>query len=75
MNEKETKPVYWAGDPKVCELTHTPLGNEFIDGRTVFGPWAIMSPEAHHDFGVGLGMGRGQRYQKQADGKWLKVEG
>jgi len=52
-----------------------PILNEFVDGRTRHGPWAIMSAATHRMQGVGLGMGRGQRYRKQTDGKWLKVEG
>lgn len=50
--------------------------NEMIDGRTKFGPWANMTPESFRKNGVGqFGTGYGQRYVKQTDGKWLKVEG
>jgi hypothetical protein len=48
---------------------------EFIDGRTNLGPWATMTPASWRQYGTGLGTGYGQRYQKQADGRWLKVEG
>ena len=46
-------------------------GQEFVDGKTVFGPWAIMCLNCYRDKGVGLGTGKGQRY----DGKGKKVEG
>jgi hypothetical protein len=51
------------------------IENEFIDGRTRQGSWAIMSPASYLMKGMGLGLGRGQRYKKQEDGRWLKVEG
>ena len=53
-----------------------PITTAFIDGRTKYGPWAIMTPLSWGQHGIGrLGTGFGQRYEKQADGQWLKVEG
>jgi hypothetical protein len=56
-----------------------PITDEFIDGVLIgFGGqtgWAIMTPETHHKYGVGLGTGKGQRYRKQPDGRFAKVEG
>jgi hypothetical protein len=48
---------------------------EMVDGATRQGPWAMMTPKSHKVHGRGLGIGKGQRYKKQPDGKWLKVEG
>jgi hypothetical protein len=31
-----------------------------VDGKTVFGPWAYMCIKHYQDFGVGLGLGKGQ---------------
>jgi len=31
------------------------------DGKTVMGPWAYMCQPCFEHYGVGLGMGRGQR--------------
>lgn len=68
--------VYWSGKaPKYCDLTRAEIKDVFIDGRTATRLWAIMTPEAHAKFGLGLGMGRGQKYEKQPDGRWLKVAG
>ena len=39
------------------------------------GSWAVMNPISHAIFGLGLGLGAGQLYEKQQDGSWLKVEG
>jgi hypothetical protein len=39
------------------------------------GPWAIMSEASWQRKGIGrTGIGFGQKYEKQEDGKWLKVE-
>ena len=32
-----------------------------VDGRTRMGPWANMCPGHHVEYGVGLGLGKGQR--------------
>ena len=31
------------------------------DGRTTLGPWAYMCEAAFREYGVGLGLGKGQR--------------
>ena len=57
---------WMGGVPKDCDLCHNPFGFKntmvFIDGRTAFGPWAIMCEACHRDQHVGLGTGKGQRY-------------
>lgn len=64
----------------------SPLGNTddfgqeyqgvMYDGKTRMGPWANMTEVSWKKYGVGkLGTGYGQKYLKQPDGKWLKVEG
>jgi hypothetical protein len=67
---------YWTGDVGTEDDFGVPIANEFVDGRTRRGPWAIMSLLSWRHAGVGrLGTGYGQRYRKQPDGRWLKVEG
>jgi len=70
-----TKRYWHGGVPAICQLTDRPITNRFIDGATTYGPWACMSPEGHAVYGRGLGTGRGQLYEKQPDGKWLKIDG
>jgi hypothetical protein len=54
----------WRGTPpERCDLCHRLLTWAFVDGKTQFGIWGIMCPECHIDVGVGLGVGRGQRYE------------
>ena len=57
----------WHGiTPKQCEICGEPLTNEFIDGRTKIGFWANMCPACHKEFGVGLGIGKGQKFKIKA---------
>jgi len=67
--------VYWTGPVGDRDDFGSPISKEIIDGKTRMGPWALMSPVSYSKYGVGLGLGRGQRYKKQTDGRWLKVEG
>ena len=52
-----------------------PILDIVIDGKTVYGCWAMMSEESFKKYGCGLGLGLGQKYQIQPDGRWLKIEG
>ncbi len=69
------KPVYWIGKVEDADDFLDPISDIFIDGRTKMGPWAIMTPKSWAIHGVGLGTGFGQKYQRQSDNQWLKVEG
>jgi hypothetical protein len=69
---------YWIGPaPEVCDLSPKhPITTEFVDGLVVQAKmWGNMCPACHVTYGIGCGAGRGQRYRKQANGRWLKVEG
>jgi len=68
-------PRYWSGTVNSEDAFGEPITNEFVDGATVMGPWAMMSPASFKRMGRGVGTGKGQRYKKQEDGRWLKVEG
>lgn len=75
MNVSE-KIVYWIGEVPEVDDFGMKIKNQFVDGKTTSGPWGIMTPDSFSFFGVGkLGPGLGQRYLKQTDGKWMKVEG
>ena len=48
--------------PQKCDICGKPLAQQFVDGKTRMGPWGIMCAVCHHKHGVGLGTGKGQRY-------------
>lgn len=65
---------YFAGFmPPGCQICNRPWDKVMIDGTTRSGPWALMDEDCHKVYGYGLGIGLGQKFVKQADGKWLKV--
>ena len=49
-----------------CDLCGKVNLPELVDGATRMGPWANMCEPCFRKAGVGLGMGRGQRYVEQA---------
>lgn len=76
VNGPMQRKKYWAGSPpSSCDLCKKAIINLFVDGRTDLGPWGFMCIPCHVLHGYGTGVGRGQKYEKQADGRWLKVGG
>lgn len=69
----------WHGEtPTKCEVCGRKLTTAFIDGRTKTGFWAIMCLACHKEFGVGLGIGKGQKYEmrviKDGEKEWIKIK-
>lgn len=52
-------------------------GEVIYDAKTVSGPWATMTQATYDLIGhpCGLGLGKGQKYVRQANGQLWKVEG
>lgn len=74
--------TYWLSRVPDLDDFGNPIHSDFVDGATKYGPWAIMAHTAVHGVissfqvhGRELGLGLGQHYRKQADGRWLRVEG
>ncbi len=58
------KPHNWTGKPpELCDFCKEKITNMFIDGQTIYGPWAIMCPHCFVGEGIGLGEGKGQLYE------------
>ena len=58
--------------PESCDICSATLkGRPHVDGKTQTGPWANMCTRCHMEVGVGLGTGRGQKYDAEGN----KVEG
>ncbi len=51
--------------PEKCDICKSPLDKAvfFVDGKTVFGPWATMCQACHTQHGLGLGQGKGQMFE------------
>ena len=64
--------TWMSAKPAECDLCHRPLKQQFVDGKTRFGPWAVMCALCHSDQRIGLGLGKGQRYDLET---LEKVEG
>jgi len=67
----------WTGYVPEKDNFGKPIRNVFYDAATIYGPWAFMTETSWVNHGNGrLGLGFGQKYQKQSDGvTWLKVGG
>lgn len=53
----------WLSDlPERCDICKKPMRGNFVDGKTIFGPWGIMCMSCHDVAGCELGEGRGQEY-------------
>ena len=74
-NQPKTKPVWWAGDPVACDICTKPYKQVMYDARTSMGGWGNLCQICFNRYGVGLGTGKGQRYSKQENGRWLKTGG
>jgi len=58
-----------------CKRLIGVVGVDFVDGKTKIGPWANMCVTCHKARGVGLGLGLGQLYHTDAQGRRTKVRG
>lgn len=70
---KKSKVVKWMGRGK-CDVCKRECGDVLYDGKTIIGVWGVMCSECFRTYGVGLGTGRGQRYER-VNGEYVKVEG
>jgi hypothetical protein len=72
----EAAQKFWMGTVPKKDDFGQEITDEFIDGKTTQGPWGFMTPDSWEEHGIGkLGTGLGQKYKKQENGKWLKIEG
>lgn len=68
--------VYWQGTaPTQCDICKQSLFSCFSDGKTIMGPWANMCDVCQGLYGYRYNQGLGQRYERQEDGRYLKVAG
>jgi hypothetical protein len=48
--------------PKTCDICKKNLVSVFFDAKTKMGPWANLCQDCFNKLGVGLGIGKGQKY-------------
>jgi hypothetical protein len=72
--------------PERCDICETPFGkgrgktDVAIDGATIHGSWAWMCPTCFASYGIGIGLGKGQKYRSMYNAKicrsqWVKTAG
>lgn len=66
-------PKTWMGS-KTCDFCGKKEPKVLIDGKTNLGPWAIMCNSCYVKHGVGLGVSKGQKYKRDEEGMYMKVE-
>jgi len=71
------KESYWAGSaPKTCDSCAEAVLTGFYDARVpAVGSWGILCHKCFNSHGCKTGVGHGQRYVMQRDGRFLKTEG
>ena len=65
---------YWLGTVPNTDDFGCAIIDRFYDVKTKLGPWAILSPASYKVYGIKLGTGYGQCYEKRGT-RWVKVEG
>jgi hypothetical protein len=45
-----------------CDICEKSITKVVVDGKMKFGPWAYMCLDCFEKYGVGLGIGKGQKY-------------
>ena len=71
-----TKKIWSGSPPKTCNICPRSITTEFSDA--VFpgvGSWVNFCPDCAKRHGVRYGYGLGQRYVRNNDGEFEKVEG
>lgn len=75
------EPVYWVGNVGKCDGCNRDLRKmkAISDIKTYTGQWGLFCDDCVPGHSIGktqhYGMGLGQRYEIQADNRWLKVTG
>lgn len=69
-------PTYWTGDvPKGCQMTGRKFDGVMYDARLPGGSWGLICQATFDDYNLSLGVGRGQKFELQPNGKWLCTAG
>jgi len=78
IEEGESRGLFCDPAPEKCDICSKNFEDQdyFIDGALKGDTkWAYMCTECFLENGEGIGLGEGQVYKRQNDGKWLMVGG
>lgn len=64
--------VVWTGSTD-CDICGGKCGSVLYDGKTRSGYWAVMCHSCFQYHGVGIGVGKGQKYKRNAEKQYEKV--
>lgn len=65
---------YYINPPLSCDVCSTKFKTVMYDAKTSQGPWANMCEECFSMYGIGLGVGLGQKYVYDTKvSRWYKV--
>lgn len=56
-------PVIYANPPSKCDVCGEEIVEQFYDAAMRTGQWACMCSMCFSRYGIGLGIGRGQKYE------------
>lgn len=74
MEKTMAKKKLWFGTTE-CDVCGKEIKKTLYDAKTVYGPWATMCESCFRKIGVGMALGLGQKYKKNKDGEFEKIEG
>lgn len=63
----------WLGET-MCEICRKEIKTILVDGRIHSGQWAVMCFLCYRDYGVGPGVGKGQKYRWEEEKKLFVKE-
>lgn len=67
---------FWLSTPPIsCDRCSAAIESRFFDARGVGNRWGCFCQRCFDEMHCSLGMGRGQRYEINADGYWEKTGG
>lgn len=68
-------PSYWTGFVGKDDISGKPFNGVMYDAKIPGEGWANINQETFDAYGCKLGVGFGQRFELQDDGRWLCTAG
>jgi hypothetical protein len=75
MSQTLQRPLYWIGVLRGCNVCGGEFDGTMYDAKTHTGQWGNLCGGCFESHAGSLGLGLGQKYVQQSDGKYMCVEG